>query len=152
MNTGKQHNRLNAPFVDQSPIRAMCVEMLCESGIMHCNRDPTCNEPTMDLVCVHGGQCNVLKTEKAVKSTHDALHCKLLCARRPKQEHAECFVHNYRKADSTHLRHSLHYIPWSLPTDTTGTNEAFDLFYDFVYAAINECVPRKRIRERKYPI
>ena len=51
-----------------------------------------------------------------------------------------------------HTRHLLHCSPWSLLTATTGIDEGFDLFYDFVYAAINECVPRIRIRGRKYPI
>ena len=101
---------------------------------------------------MHGGQCNVQKTEKAKKSTHDALHCELLCARRPKQDHEERFVYNYRKADFTHLIHLMHCSPWSLLTDTTSIDEGFDLFYDIVYAAINECVPCIRIRVRKYPI
>ena len=87
-----------------------------------------------------------------MKSTHDALHCEPLYARRPKQEHAERFVYNYRKADFTHLRHLLHCGLWSLLTDTTGIDEGFDLFYDFVYTAINECVPCIRIRGHKYPI
>ena len=52
MDIGKQYNKINAPFVDQSPIRA---EMLCEYGLVQCNEDPTCNEHTLDLVCVHDG-------------------------------------------------------------------------------------------------
>ena len=120
-----------------NPQSELCVDMLCEYGLVQCNEDPTCNEHTLDLVCVHGGQCNVMKTEKAVKSTHDELHCELVSARRSKQEHAERFVYNYRKAGFTHLRHLLHCNPWSLLTDTTGIDEGFNLFYDFVYAAIN---------------
>ena len=130
----------------------VCVEMFCEYGLLQCNEDHTCNEHTLDLVCVHGGHCNVLKTEMAIKSTHDALHCELLCARRPNQEHAERFVYNYRKADFTHLLH-IHLLrcsPLSLLTDTTGVDEGFQIFSDFVYAAINKCVPRIFIRGRKY--
>ena len=118
------------------------MEMLCEYGLVQCNEDPMCNEHILDLVCVHGGQCNVQKTKKAVKSTHDALQCELLYARRPKQENAERFVYNYRKAEFTHLRHLLQCSAWSLLTDSTGIDKVFDLLYDFVYAAINECVPR----------
>ena len=47
-------------------------------------------------------------------------------------------MYNYRKAGFTVLRHLLHSSPWSLLTDTNGIDEGFDLFYDFVYAAINE--------------
>ena len=128
------------------------MEMLCEYGLVQCNKDPICNEHILDLVCVHGGQCNVHKTEKAMKSTLDALHCELLCACRPMQDHEERFVYNYRKADFIHLIHLLHCSPWSFLTDTTSIDEGFDLFHDFVYAAINECVPRIRIRVCKYPI
>ena len=128
-----------------NPQSELCVEMLCEYDLVQCNEDPTCNEHILGLICAHAGQL----TEKAVKSTHNALHCELLSARRPKQER---FVYNYRKADFTHLRHLLHCSPWSLLTDTTGTDENFYLFYDFVYAATNECVPRIRFRGRKYPI
>ena len=46
----------------------------------------------------------------------------------------------------------MHCSPWSLLTDTTDIDEGFHLFYDSVYAAINECVPRVRIGGRKYPI
>ena len=56
-------------------------------------------------------------------------------------------MYNYCKADFRHLRHLLHCSSWSLLTDTTGIDEGFDLFYDFVCAAINECV-----LGRKYPI
>ena len=136
------------PYSWTNPQSKMCLEMLCEYCLLQCNEDPTCNEHILDLVCVHGGQCNVQKTEKAVKSSHDALHSELVCARRPRQEHAERFVYNYRKADFTHLLH-IHLLrcsPWSLLTDTTGIDEGFYLFYDFVYAAINECVPRICIR------
>ena len=65
------------------------------------------------------------------------MHYELLCARRPKQEHAERFVYNYRKTDFTHQRHLLHCSPLSILIDTTGIDEGFDLFYDFMYAAIN---------------
>ena len=133
-----------------NPQSKLWVEMLCEYGLVQCNKDRTRNEHILDHVCLQGGQCNVQKTEKAVKSTHDALHCELLCSRRPKQDHEERFVYNYRKADFTHLWHLLHCSPWSLLTDTTSIDEGFDLFYDIVYAAINECVPRIRIRVRKY--
>ena len=61
-------------------------------------------------------------------------------------------MYKYRKADFTHLIHLMHCSPWSLLTDTTSIDEGFDLFYDIVYAAINECVPCIRIRVRKYPI
>ena len=56
-----------------NPQSELCVEMLCEYGLVQCNEDPTCNEQILDLVCVRGGQCKVQRTEKAVKSTHDAL-------------------------------------------------------------------------------
>ena len=61
-------------------------------------------------------------------------------------------MYNYRKADFTHLRHLLHCSPRSFLADTTEIDENLDLFYDFVYAAINECNSRIRTRGRKYPI
>ena len=88
-----------------NPQSELCVEILYEYFLMQCNEDPTCNKHTMGLVCVHGGQCNIHTIEKAVKSTHDALHCELLCALRPKQERAERFVYSYCKADFTLVRH-----------------------------------------------
>ena len=61
-------------------------------------------------------------------------------------------MHNYRKADFTHLRLLLQCSPWSLLTSTIGIDEGFDLCYDCMSAAINECVSRIRIRGLKYPI
>ena len=57
-------------------------------------------------------------------------------------------MYNYRKADFTHLRYLLHCSLWSFLTDTTNIDKGFDLFYEFMYAAINECDPRIRIRGR----
>ena len=51
--------------------------------------------------------------------------CDLLSANRPKHEPAKRFV----------------YVP-----DSTNIDESFELFHDVLYAAINECIQRVRIR------
>jgi hypothetical protein len=60
-------------------------------------------------------------------------------------------VYNYRKADFDHLRRLLEILPWSLLSDCTSVDESVDLFYDLLFSAINGCVPKVNVKQRKHP-
>jgi hypothetical protein len=66
-------------------------------------------------------------------------------------EISERYIHNYKRADFDHLKSKLALLPWSILKSFDNINDAFDMFYDLLMAAINDCVPKVRIRKRKFP-
>ena len=62
-------------------------------------------------------------------------------------------AYNYKKADYDKLNELLKHTPWSLLDQIDNVNEMIDIFYDLLHAAINDCVPIKKISKKRknYP-
>ena len=58
-------------------------------------------------------------------------------------------VYNYKRADFASLRQTLRSVPWTI-LENMDVDSAVELFYDIVYAAVNEHVPTVELR-RKFP-
>ena len=110
---------------------------------------PTRGEKTLDLVL-----SNALPVEATVRpGVFESDHSEVVCVVRHVKSHVPLVnrskAFNYKRADFVGLRRSLQLLPWSV-LDSMQVDEAVDLFYSFVEAAISEHVPIVTIK-RKFP-
>ena len=87
--------------------------------------------------------------DSVFSSDHHALRVEMcVCiTRRPLPTRSRAF--NYKRADWVGLRTALGLCPWAV-LDNMEVNEAVDLFYDLVEAAVSDHVPTVTL-SRKYP-
>lgn len=58
---------------------------------------------------------------------------------------------NFKKADLDELRKTLSYIPWHVAMLDDDINMNVIKWEDLFWAAVNEFVPRKRVRDKQTP-
>lgn len=123
-----------------------------EHSLYQLSANKTCNDHYLDLAFSNTNDVHATITERAVFSIHEALHCELLiteCKSGPLK--SDRIVYNYSKADFNHARAMLSTIPWSMLDNCEGIDECVDMFYDFLFAIINDSVPKLNTGKRKFP-
>ena len=125
------------------------VDALTECEAQQSVTTPTRGGNTLDLVVSRGGAVVSDVSDGIFSSDHKAVESafsvNVSCAPRPTRSK----VYNYKRADFAGLRQALRALPWNVIEDL-DVNEAVSVFYDFVFAAINDYVPMVELR-RRYP-
>jgi hypothetical protein len=112
----------------------------------------SCNDHYLDLIMCTTDNARTMCIDPAVNSIHRAIVCELhVTTDISSLDQCSRTVYNYRKADFDHLKRLLAILPWSLLSDCTSVDESVDLFYDLLFSAINDCVPKVNVKKRKYP-
>ena len=60
-------------------------------------------------------------------------------------------MYNFLKADFVHLKSLLSCISWSTMMDIEDLDQCVQCFYDILYSAIDQCVPKIKLRGHKFP-
>ena len=143
------------------PVSSHFVEIMDGNGLFQYNTVPT-TEPHRDrsirnnhiLDLFIGNELDDVKidlVEKATSSTHYALDITVKLNAVPVDVPPNRIVHNYRKADWTHIYTLLSYIFWSDFASFPSVNAAYEHFYDVLNAVIKECVPTFNVSGNKFP-
>ena len=134
-----------------STVSSQFMEILYSHNLTQFNKHATCGDATLDLVITDGidAQCHI--TDNATTSTHRAIDVSLaiphVCPPAPTPR----VVYSYRKADFNNIIQALSCIWWCTYRGFSTVDQAFNNFYDVMYAVIDDNVPRVNIRVQKYP-
>lgn len=110
---------------------------------------PTRGDNTLDLVLSNKLEMDVNVRDGVFESDHQEIVCSLRSVRGCVPLVTRTTAFNYKQADFAGLRRALELIPWSV-LDNMAVDEAVDVFYCFLDAAIRDFIPVTTIK-RKYP-
>ena len=134
-----------------STVSSQFMEILYSHNLTQFNKHATCGDAILDLVITDGldAQCHI--TDTATTSTHRAIDVSLAIPHVGAPAPTPRVVYSYKKADFNNIIQALSCI-WWCTYSFSSVDQAFNNFYDVLYAVINDNVPRINIRVQKYPM
>ena len=117
------------------------------------DRDRTAsNNHILDVVIANDiDDVQVQVVENATSSTHNALEITLPLKINIREEKVSRQSYNFKKADWDHLFQLLSCVMWCDWSSFSSTDDAFNYFYDILYAAIQESIPTFKSGTKKFP-
>ena len=102
----------------------------------------------MDLVLVSAPDIVDNLTVGEPFSDHNAITFSIPCWPYERRQ-TNKVTYSYSKADWAYLRELLHYIPWHCAFLDDDINIFWSAWSDLLFAAIDECIPKRQIKTRK---
>ena len=132
-------NQRSTGFLDSCMLAGLCQHV----------SQPTRGDNTLDLVL-----SSMLHVETTVRQgVFESDHCEVTCVVQQVKHHVPLVTRakafDYKHADFDGLCEALHLLPWSI-LDDSEVDDAVDLFYSLLDAAIAEYIPVVCIK-RKFP-
>ena len=125
---------------------------MAENKLFQLNAIPTCNSRILDLVCSNTPSITVQSSQSVIQSDHLALEINLSCLLASRVIRPDKVCYNFKRADFDHLKAQLSSLPWNMLNSYANVDDAVELFYDFLNAAINDSVPKVRLKRKRFPI
>ena len=110
------------------------------------------NSHVLDLVVANDiNNIKITTVTNATNSTHQALEITLPLKVNIKEEKNQRTAYNFKAADWDHIFRLLSCIMWCDWSSFSSVDDAFDYFYDVLYAVIKESIPTYKVKARKFP-
>ena len=98
----------------------------------------------LDSVCID-------RVDNATTSTHKALEITAKLNVKHNTAKSERVAYNYKRVDWDHILRLLACIYWTNWSCFYSTDDAFNHFYDIVYAVIEDSIPTYKVKNGKFP-
>ena len=126
------------------------VDAIAECGAVQSVTTATRGDNILDLAVSSGGTVTSEVRSRVFPSDHLVVDTCFNVQIGPAPRVSRSKVFNYKRADFTALRQALRSVPWTV-LESMDVDSAVGLFYDVVFAAINDYVPMIEIRQNFPP-
>ena len=126
--------------------------MLNDAFLTQVNTEPTRNDNILDLILTNFPHLlpELSVIENFVDSDHRSVLFKIKTGNNYKSA-SKRIVFNYKKANWDELKRTLSYIPWHVAMLDEDINQNFIKCEDLLWAAINEFIPTKQVKNKHTP-
>ena len=125
------------------------LDAVAECGAEQTVTTATRGDNVLDLAVSCGGEAASEVRDRLFSSDHMAVVTTFSVNLGPAPRVSRSKVYNYKRADFAALRRALRAVPWTV-LENMDVDSAVEVFYDFVFAAVNDHIPMLELRQ-KFP-